>query len=114
MSGRKKKGSEPVEALPLYPSTDAVTSANYCIARPYGGGILGTPPCYQLGWEEHKSIGVLVEACNEIPALRALAEWAEKNGAPEAMLETLEAARNGARWAVEGREMPEGWKPYRK
>lgn len=102
-----------VEELPRYPSTDAVTSANYCIARPYGGGIFGTTKRYQLDYNEHASIETLSEACNEIPALRALAEWAEKNGAPEAMLETLEAARNGARWAVEGREMPEGWKPYR-
>lgn len=95
------------------PSTSDVVGANYCIAKPFGGGMLGATPRYQINQEEHAAIRIMSEACDEIPALRAIAEWAEANGAPEALLEALEAARHGERWAVEGRPMPEGHKPYR-
>jgi hypothetical protein len=95
------------------PTTADVVNANYRIAKPYGGGILGSPRRYQLTQDEHEAIGVMSEACDEIPALRALAAWAEDNGAPEELLEALSAARHGARWAVEGRPRPEGCKPYR-
>lgn len=66
-----------------------------------------------LTQDEHEAIVVLSEACDEFPALRALAAWAEEHGAPESLLEALAAARHGARWAVEGRPAPEGHKPYR-
>ncbi len=84
------------------------------LAKPYGGGILGSPKRYQLTQDEHDAIAVLSEACDEFPALRALAAWAEEHGAPEPLLEALSAARHGARWAIEGRPAPEGHKPYRR
>lgn len=90
-----------------------VVSANYLVARPFGGGLLGEKPRYQLTQDEHLAIGTLSGACDEFPALHALARWAEANGAPAALLEAWESAKHGARWAVEGREQPEGWKPYR-
>lgn len=115
---RKRKGEgetppDPGHAESPAPATADIVSANYLISQPYGGGLLSSPKRYQLYQDEHDAIGVLVQAANEIPVLRAIAQWAEANGAPESLLEALASARNWAQWAIEGRQQPEGWKPYR-
>lgn len=115
MSGRKKRAAKAAPEVPAEWTvpTDKIVNANYLIAQPFGGGMLGTPKRYHVDQFEHDAIRILSEACDEVPALRALADWAESNGAPEMMLEALEAARHGARWAVEGRPQPETHKSYR-
>lgn len=110
-----RKKNVPAETPPAVfgAKVEDVVSANYAIKRPYGGGILGTPKRFMLATHEHDAIGTLSEAADEFPALRALADWAAANGAPEGLLEAWESAKHGASWATEGRTMPEGWKPYR-
>lgn len=108
---RTRKKTAVAEVLDIV-DTDKIVSANYRIAQPFGGGPCSTRR-YHLSPDELDSVEIMVEACNEVPALRALAIWADEHGAPEHLLEALESARRGARWAIEGRPQPEDWRPYR-